>query len=81
MSAAGTIGLGINSLVICGLCIIFGKVIDIFVFTANMLSLPQDALNVIGYLIIGFYAFGIIYLLALIVNHIIVTNNETSGVR
>lgn len=81
MSAAGTIGLGINSVLICGLSIVIGKLVDIFIYSANLLALPQDALNTIFYCSLAFYAFPFLYLLALLVNHLIVTNNESSGVR
>lgn len=81
MSAAGSIGLGINSILICAACIVLGKLVDILVYSANVLALPQDALNSVFILTIAFYAFPFVYLIALIINHIIVTNNESSGVR
>ena len=81
MSAAGSIGLGINSILICAACIVLGKLVDILVYSANVLALPQDALNMIFILTIALYAFPFVYLTALFINHIIVTNNESSGVR
>lgn len=81
MSAAGTIGLFQNNILISGMCIIFGKLVDILVLSANILDLPQDALNTISFVVLAFYVFPFLYLVATLLNHLIIANNESGGVR
>jgi hypothetical protein len=83
MSAGSLVGLVINFLVVGLIFGCMGFVCDKIILTANSsitgLMLSQDALNTLYYLSLAFKAIPFLYLLALLLNHIIQTSNETTG--
>jgi hypothetical protein len=84
MSAGGLIGMGINVLIVGFLSFVIGRIIDIIINVVNaagtLSGLPQDALNTIYYLKLGYIAVPFLYLLFILVNHIIISNNESNRV-
>ena len=78
MAAGSTIGLFQNFIIIGALGIIFGKLKDILWNCANYFQLSGDALNTLtwfGYMFVGFF---IVYFVALLLNHLVESNNESS---
>ena len=78
MAAGSTIGLFQNVIILGALGILFGKLYDILVVVVNTLSLNGDALNTMtwfGYMFVGFF---ILYFVALLLNHLVESNNESS---
>lgn len=79
---------GLGGLVLCFLFVgfifvIMGKVLDYIVYYNNKLAttypMSQDAINTMTYISIIFAALPFLYLLYLVINHIMVSNSETSG--
>jgi len=82
MGAGSVVGLIINFLIV-GL--IFGAlamVVDQVILTSNSsisgLMLSQDAMNTIWNLSLAFKIIPFLYLLALVINHVIESSNESS---
>lgn len=78
MAAGSTIGLFQNVVILGALGVIFGKLYDILVVVVNALKLSGDALNTMtwfGYMFVGFF---ILYFVALLLNHLVEANNESS---
>jgi hypothetical protein len=44
----------------------------------NAYGMSGDSLNTLSYFILAFQAFAIIYLIALLLNHLVESNNESS---
>jgi hypothetical protein len=81
-SAGGLAGLSLNFVIFSFLCIIIGRVFDMFVVISNgniAGPLSQDAVNTMSNLSLIFTAIPFIYLLFLIINHLFVSNNESGG--
>lgn len=78
MAAGSTIGLFQNFLIIGALGVIFGKLQDIMRAVANQLSLNGDALNTLTWFGYMFTAFFILFFVALLLNHLVESNNESS---
>ena len=78
MAAGSSIGLVQNFLIVGALGVIFGKLQDILRNVANQFALNGDALNTLtwfGYMFIGFF---FCYFVALLLNHLVESNNESS---
>jgi len=82
MGAGSLVGLIINFLVVGLIFGCMGFVCDKIIETANSsiggLLLSQDAMNTINNLSLAFKVIPFLYLLALVINHLIESSNESS---
>lgn len=82
-SSGGLAGLILNFVFFSFICVIIGKVIDIFVATENSFigsfAMSQDAINSMSNLSTIFKALPFIYLIFLVINHFVIANRDSSG--
>jgi uncharacterized membrane protein len=78
MSAGASLSLFKNFVIIGVLCLIFGKVFDLLVQNTNYFNMAGDALNTLSFFSLMLKAFPFIYLIVLLLNHLVESNNESS---
>jgi len=78
MSAGSTIGSLVNLVIVGAVWVVLGVVVVKLNAYANTLGLAQDAMNTVYYLEVGFWVSGLLYLIAVILNHWITSKNEAS---
>ena len=80
MSSGGLVGMIINVIIFSALSSVLGFAIDIIVKLSNASNvMSMDALNTISNLHLIYIAGPFLYILALGINYMIVSNSETSG--
>jgi hypothetical protein len=79
MSAGSAFGSLTAILIGSSIGVVLGIALYFITTIASGLDLPQDAVNVINMLVIGYWAMFIILLVATVINHWIVSKNEASG--
>jgi len=82
-SSGGLAGFVLNFVFFSGMCIILGSAMDIFVATNNSfigtMALSQDAINTMGFISMIFKALPFIFLIFLVINHLVISNKDSSG--
>jgi hypothetical protein len=82
-SSGGLAGLSFNFVIFSFLCIIIGRVFDLFVNISNGYiasgTISQDSVNTMSNLSFIFTAIPFVYLIFLIINHLIISSNESGG--
>jgi len=82
-SSGGLAGLILNFVFFSFICVIIGKVMDIFISVNNGLigsfTMSQDAINTMTWISTIFKAIPFIYLIFLVINHYVISNRESSG--
>ena len=79
MSAGSLFGTGLNILIVGGVWAVLGVVVVKLNTYANTLGLSADGMNTIYFLEIAFAASGLLYLIALVINHWISAKNESNA--
>jgi ABC-type sulfate transport system permease subunit len=75
---ASLFGSGLNILIVGGVWAILGVVVVKLNAYANTLGLSADGMNTIYFLEVAFAASGLLYLIAIILNHWIVEKNSAN---
>jgi len=82
-SSGGLAGLVLNFVIFSFLCVIIGKVIDMYVSINNSFigkfDMSQDAINSMTNISTIFKALPFIYLIFLVINHFVIANRDSSG--
>ena len=79
MSAGSLFGTGLNILIVGAVWAILAVVVVKLNTYANTLGLSAEAMNTIYFLEVAFGVSGLLYLIAVILNHWITSKNEASG--
>ena len=79
MSAGSLFGTGLNILIVGAVWAILGVVVVKLNTYANTLGLSAEGMNTIFFLEVAFGVSGLLYLIAVILNHWITSKNEASG--
>ena len=79
MSAGSLFGTGLNILIVGAVWAILAVVVVKLNTYANTLGLSAEAMNTIFFLEVAFGVSGLLYLIAVILNHWITSKNEASG--
>jgi len=79
MSAGSLFGTGLNILIVGAVWAILGVVVVKLNTYANTLGLSAEGMNTIFFLEVAFGISGLLYLIAVILNHWITSKNEASG--
>jgi len=82
-SSGGLAGLILNFVFFSFICIILGKVMDMYVQVNNsfigVFPMSQDAINSMTNLSLIFNVLPFIYLIFLVINHLVISNRDSSG--
>lgn len=82
-SSGGLAGMALNFVFVSFICVILGKVVDMLVATNNSFigkfPLSQDAINSFSNLSWVFRAIPFIFLIFLVINHLVISNRDSSG--
>ena len=78
MSAGSLFGTGLNILIVGAVWAILGVVVVKLNTYANTLGLSAEGMNTIFFLEVAFGISGLLYLIAVILNHWITSKNEAS---
>jgi hypothetical protein len=79
MSAGANFGTILNFFAIGFLCEPMALLINILILASNPYNLSADAVMTMTYLMYALMVFPVVFLVALIIHHIIVSHNEASG--
>lgn len=79
MSSGAIIGTVINFFMVGFVCEPIALLINVLIVASNPYALSADAINTMTYLMMILAAFPFIYLIALLIHHIIMEYNESSG--
>ena len=79
MSAGSLFGTGLNILIVGGVWGVLAVVVVKLNTYANTLGLSADGMNTIYFLEIAFAASGLLYLIALVINHWLNSKNESNA--
>ena len=79
MSAGANFGTILNFFAVGFLFEAMGILINIIILASNPYNLSADAVNTMTYLVWLFMAAPIVYFIALLIHHVIVSHNEASG--
>jgi hypothetical protein len=76
MVAASFYGMMFNVAIVGGIFAILGQVVDKLIVQANILALPQDALNTVWYLSLCFYIGAFLWFIAQLISYWIEAKSE-----
>jgi len=79
MSAGSLFGTGLNILIVGAVWAILGVVVVKLNTYANTLGLSADGMNTVYFLEVAFGISGLLYLIAVILNHWITSKNEANA--